>query len=227
MRTIEAVLFDLDETLLDRDRAIAAYARALYADLGPACDEAAFTEAFIAADDHGYADKRDMAKGLIEAFGIKRPAEWILQHWSKRAWTELSCNDGALGLLDALAKAGYKTGIVTNGGSGSQRAKIADLGLEGRVGTIAISQEIGFAKPRREIFLRAAEALGVPPERCAFVGDDLEKDAAGSAGAGMKAILYDKYGRRPNAPFPRIGNLNEVLGLVRAPAAGKEGGADG
>jgi putative hydrolase of the HAD superfamily len=214
MGSIEAVLFDLDETLLDRERAIEAYAGKLHADLGLGCEASAFIEAFIVLDERGYADKRGMAASLIKAFKIKKNAEWILFHWSKNAWKDLACNDGALLLLDGLRRSGRKTGIVTNGSAASQRAKIASLGLADKVGTIAISEDIGFAKPSREIFAYAAMALGLAPERCAFVGDNLEKDVVGSTQAGMKGILYDKFGRQAEAPFPRIGNLNEVLELL-------------
>jgi putative hydrolase of the HAD superfamily len=209
-----AVLFDLDDTLLDRDRAVEAYARRLHAELGLGCPERAFVDEFLALDDHGYGDKRAMMSSLINSYKLKRSAESIMEHWAKRAWIDLSCNDGALELLGELKARGCLSGIVTNGTSAFQRAKIAGLGIEGRLGVIAISEEVGFAKPRREIFAWAANALGVSPERCVFVGDNLEKDVVGSAQAGMKGILYDKFGRQAEAPFPRIGNLNKVLELL-------------
>jgi len=212
MGSIAAVLFDLDETLLDRDRAIMAYARRLRAELGLGCGERDFVEAFVAADEHGYADKRGVANALIRNFRIKRPAEWILAHWSKNAWKELACNDGALELLDGLRRSGRKTGVVTNGSAASQRAKIANLGLADKADLIVISDEVGFAKPSREIFTYAARALGITAERCLFVGDNIEKDVIGSTAAGMKGVLYDKLGIKDARGYPAIRNLNELVG---------------
>ena len=60
--------------------------------------------------------------------------------------------------------AGYRTGIITNGPSGMQRAKLKSLGLESSVDVVLVSGEEGMHKPAAELFHRAAQRLGVDRE---------------------------------------------------------------
>jgi putative hydrolase of the HAD superfamily len=68
-----------------------------------------------------------------------------------------------------------------------------------------ISGEVGLHKPQPEIFLLAAERLGVDPAECVFV-DDLRENVAGAEEVGMTAILH----RDPGATLAR---LEELLGV--------------
>jgi FMN phosphatase YigB (HAD superfamily) len=49
--------------------------------------------------------------------------------------------------------------------------------------------------------------LGVPSDRCAFVGDELEWDMAGSAAAGMRPILLDRDDRHARFDGKRFRKL--------------------
>ena len=54
---------------------------------------------------------------------------------------------------------------------------------------VVISAEVGLHKPQPEIYLLAAERLGVRPEDCVFV-DDLRENCAGAEALGMTAVLH-------------------------------------
>lgn len=71
---IEAVLFDLDGTLFDRDKAVVEVATrqvAQFPHLIPATRASAFIERLIALDAHGHRDKREVYATLGEEFGFE------------------------------------------------------------------------------------------------------------------------------------------------------------
>lgn len=75
-------------------------------------------------------------------------------------------------------------------------------------------------KPEPEIFLSAARGMGVEPDRCAMIGDDIINDVMGAQRAGMRGWLVQtgKYrpdlvarsGVTPDALLPTIAALLEM-----------------
>lgn len=59
---------------------------------------------------------------------------------------------------------------------------------------IIVSSEVQVEKPDVRIFLKAAELAGVDPKQCLYVGDNYYDDVVGSAKAGMKPILINRFG---------------------------------
>jgi HAD superfamily hydrolase (TIGR01509 family) len=59
--------------------------------------------------------------------------------------------------------------------------------------TVVLSSKLGIRKPNPEIYWEAARRIGVPPEKCAYVGDNLVRDVEGTqaAGFGMSIILLE------------------------------------
>ena len=80
----------------------------------------------------------------------------------------------------------FEVGIITNGSTQRQKAKIINTNLNNYFDTIIISEEVGFSKPDKRIFELALNKLNVQPENTLFVGDDLEKDIAGPQNANIK-----------------------------------------
>ncbi|HEY8865920.1 MAG TPA: HAD family phosphatase [Solirubrobacteraceae bacterium] len=68
-----------------------------------------------------------------------------------------------------------------------------------------ISAEVGLHKPQPEIYLLAAERLGVDPEDCVFV-DDLRENCAGAEAVGMTAVLHRDAAET-------IARVEELLGV--------------
>jgi epoxide hydrolase-like predicted phosphatase len=102
---------------------------------------------------------------------------------------------------DARA-AGIRTGLVSNSWSTSHydRDLLADL-----FDAVVISAEVGMHKPQPEIYLLAAERLGLPPSSCVFV-DDLRENCAGAEALGMTAILHRE-------PEDSIAQMEAMLGF--------------
>jgi HAD superfamily hydrolase (TIGR01509 family) len=57
---------------------------------------------------------------------------------------------------------------------------------------IVISGEVGLRKPEPEIFLLAAERVGLAPVECVFV-DDMEPNIIGARELGMTAVHHTSY----------------------------------
>lgn len=107
--------------------------------------------------------------------------------------------------------------IVTDGNPQAQRAKIAALGLEGRVPVILLTWEFGAPKPSPEGFREAARRLGHAPEDCVIVGDDPYHDIAAAAAGGFPAIRV-RTGRAGEIPTretpPRYAEVPRFANLV-------------
>jgi len=92
-------------------------------------------------------------------------------------------------MIDAVRRAhdaGIRTGLISNswGPSGFSRDELGEV-----FDAVLISGEVGMRKPDREIFLRAAELLGLEPAQCVFV-DDLSPNAEGARAAGMEGLVH-------------------------------------
>jgi putative hydrolase of the HAD superfamily len=97
--------------------------------------------------------------------------------------------------LAAVRTAGLKLGVITNNESVHQRRKLATVGLADVFDAVIISGEVGFAKPDGAIFRHGCAAVGVAPGEALHVGDLLEVDARGAAGAGLRGVWLDRQGR--------------------------------
>jgi putative hydrolase of the HAD superfamily len=188
-----AVLFDLDDTLHDRratvDRYLEGYAkrRGLTAAVA-----AKLRDRFHALDGAGYTPRSTVFEGLAAEFAVCGDANQLNDDWLTHAWSECRYIDGATDLLAWCRQAGFKTGIVTNGRSAYQRAKLDSLGVTSLVDVVLVSGEEGMHKPDPVLFRRAAERLGVAPEECVFVGDNPHADITGALAAGMHAIWFQR-----------------------------------
>ena len=220
MEQIRAVLFDLDETLLDRTASIQVFLKEQYQRFGPHLAHIPFEryrERFLALDGCGYVPKDVVYGKLIEEFAITVPADQLLEDFHEYGWRACILFPGAVGLLQRLRMSGYKLAIITNGSIRSQQAKVLKSGLDRLVDQILISEEEGVRKPDPIIFRRACERLGVEPAACVFVGDNPEADVFGAHQVGMKAIW-----RKGHLPWPSalpvqachtIGGLDELFDL--------------
>jgi putative hydrolase of the HAD superfamily len=105
-------------------------------------------------------------------------------------------------------RAGVRTGMISNsvGTDIYDRALLAEL-----FDAIVISGEVGLHKPQPEIFLLAAERIGLPKRQCVFV-DDLRENCAGAEAVGMIAVLH----RGPERTLPE---LERLLGVAITPGA--------
>ena len=111
-------------------------------------------------------------------------------------------------------------GVVSNA-SGQIEATLDNLcicqvgpGAGVPVSIVTDSHVIGYAKPDPRIFSDAIAALGVPPERIAYVGDSYVNDVGGARAAGLVPLLYDPFDDHAAYDCERLGSLHELLEFV-------------
>jgi putative hydrolase of the HAD superfamily len=82
---------------------------------------------------------------------------------------------------------------------------------------IADSAVVGIAKPNPAIFHHVSSAIGIPPERCLYVGDTVRYDVLGARAAGFHPYHFDPHGLcRSTDSHPHVRALTEVGPLLRA-----------
>lgn len=217
---IKAVLFDLDETLLVRGEAIKAFITAQYnrhARALAGIDPERFRTLFLELEQNGTANKRAVYTALVAELGITDlSGEDLFADYQAVYPQFATLAVGARETLIALRRLGLMTGIISNGGTLVQNAKIDAAGLRSLADTVLVSEAEGLRKPDPAIFERAAERLGVAAADCVFVGDNPEADIAGARAAGMLAVWYKGALAWPaelEAPERTITALSEVLDL--------------
>ena len=220
----DAVLWDLDDTLYSRKAAVRQlfpemFRQFLYRDRSDAFIMAA-VEFMMTHLRPGVMVHPDAFGELNEQYPFDLPfslsdcREYYYAHLRAYATPDPE----AVEILKRLRSQGIKTGIITNITPElleSQKKKVAALGIADLFDIIIYSSEFGVHKPDRQIFDHGAACLGVPNDRCLFVGDDPRSDIAGALGAGMDAVWLDtgSYNCKPDPRAHRICTFAEYFFL--------------
>lgn len=215
---IAGLAWDLDNTLFDRDAAVRRFFNAWLGRVG----WTGVLEQAMALDRSGDGDRLEFFSAVLRACGMDAVGAQDLWREFRRTLPDFVEPDLAvLRVLEQLAGR-FEMALVSNGGRTLQRAKLARAGLahcftEER---ILISEEVGFAKPARRIFLHAVESMGLAPERVLFIGDHPVNDIHGAAAAGLPTCWISRGRRRPadlaGAVVEHVRDLAQALELSAA-----------
>jgi putative hydrolase of the HAD superfamily len=159
-----------------------------------------------------------IATDALARVGLDDPAlgAFIGQRHAELRDSAMAPLPGAISTLGRLQSLGVTLGLITNGGSDRQRAKIERFALTAYFAYIGIEGEVGFGKPHRGAYDSALASLGVTAAECWMVGDKLDWDVAGAQAVGIRGIWLDRRG----AGLPRsstiqpdyvIGSISELL----------------
>jgi putative hydrolase of the HAD superfamily len=114
------------------------------------------------------------------------------------------------GVLARLRADGARLAIVSNWDV-SLYDVLERTGLRRLVDAVAISAELGVAKPDPAIFRAALERLGVDAAGAVHVGDSLEHDVAGARAAGLEAVLVVRDGAPARDGVRTVASLSELI----------------
>lgn len=226
---LRGVLFDLDDTLIDSagaDERVWLRVVELFAEIVPAADRGRLRERYVGVMPGHYAE---LAAGRVDLLTFRRRRlEDALSPWGvvedglferymdekDRIIEEVVGFPDTVPVLRELRARGLRVGVLTNGPSDFQRRKLEVAELEGELDAIAISGEIGVAKPEREAFAIALSLLGTEPGQTAMVGDSLTADVEGALGAGLAAAIWLAADDAPPAGAASARSLTEAVALL-------------
>ncbi len=230
---IDAVLFDMDGTLIKHTWQLSQITEALFAKfsqpLSPlSCEE--FYDIF-------WQKNADMWYMMVDGAIDGQTAQLYSYTNTLRTlqkdpslapdmvtyWTELVLQEavpfGDTNTILQTVRAHFTTGIVTNGFISLQRAKLKQYQLDTAVDFCLISEEVGFHKPDIRLFQEALQRAGnISPARAVFVGDTLSADIEGALNAGFHTVFMNhRDDQTPPPSVPKIKNLSELLALLPLP----------
>lgn len=117
--------------------------------------------------------------------------------------------------LEALRGRGLKLVVVSNA-NGTLRAHMDRLDMSRRFDHVLDSADEGVEKPDPQFFEIALVRSGAVKETTIHVGDLYYIDVIGARSAGLRAVLLDEAGLRPDADCPRVRTLGELVELISA-----------
>ncbi len=220
-RDVQAVLFDLDGTLIDSAPDLAAAADALRIARGlPSLPLAQYRPMAGAG-----------ARGMLGvAFGMtpEHPEFNVLReeffgNYERCMTQNTQIFDGIPALLQSLSRHGLLWGVVTNKSERFTLPLTRSMAMFGSAAAIVSGDTTPHTKPHPAPLLEAARRLGVDAARCVYVGDD-ERDIVAGLAAGMTtvAVTYGYLGQQADTSqwgaHATINCGNELLSLLQLAA---------
>ncbi len=178
------LVFDLDNTLIDRDSAFLASLKKMFLDYGYLLDHDDLNT-LLQYDNCGKTARADFCYYLSQRYAFlpqNYPDLW--QHFTNTPQF-ITPNASVQRLLTMLAQR-HELRLLTNGSVKMQRQKIDSAGLAGFFSQIIISGEFGVDKPDPAIFNHAI--TGYRAEQCMMIGDDALRDIAPARQLKLKTV---------------------------------------
>lgn len=218
----EAILFDLDDTLHDRNKSLLKFIELFRKRFSFAMDRDSnllLKDVFYETDCRGYKSRNEMFKELQEKlFGESRiEIQECIDFWNDEFPKCAKPTANLYTTLDFLCEKNICLGIVTNGDIHFQNTKIEKLNLKRYMKTIIISEEVGFRKPDAEIFHLALCELGLSNNAVLFVGDNPSTDIKGAINAGLKSVwinFSEHWNQENYKPDFIINNISELKNIA-------------
>jgi HAD superfamily hydrolase (TIGR01509 family) len=216
MAKYSAVIFDLDGVILDTEPMSREGWKYAMAKVGRELTDEVFQKII------GLGIK-NIEKFFKEIFGRDFPYEQVQQlrrEYVKKYVEEngIAIKPGVLELLDFLDKVKLPKAIATSTSKKSVMHNLSRVGLAGRFETIVCGDEIENGKPKPDIFLKAADKLGVSPKEClAFEDSDNGTRAAYAAEMTVIMIPDLKQPGKELMPFIHkvLPSLHEAIPFLR------------
>ena len=227
----KAILFDLDDTLIDffqlKVKSVNAAVKAMIKAGLPMNERDAIAAIFEMYKEHGIEDKEIMNKFLekhhkmdfrILCQGINAYRETQRKYFRPY--------DGVIPTLKKLRKKNLRLAILSDAPNFKAWLRLVEAGLDGFFDVVITFNDTNHKKPSPEPFKLAIEKLQLDPEEILFVGDWPERDIAGAKRVGIKTVLatYRKLhpmddlrkGKIPKELEPdfKIGKFEDILKIV-------------
>jgi phosphoglycolate phosphatase len=216
---INAILLDLDGTLLHSAPELAEAANRMLRDMGRPAVSQELLMSYI-GNGISWLVKRALTRDMHSEpeAGLYQQALPIFE----KHYTDLSLQskpfDGVFSGLDAMKQAGFRLGCITNKLARYTEPLLAESGLAQYFEIVLSGDSLPEKKPHPMPLLHAAKFFGVPPEQVLLIGDSLN-DALAARAAGCP-IFCVPYGYNHGKPVSEldvdavIQDLSEALKLI-------------
>ncbi|KRP89826.1 HAD family hydrolase [Bradyrhizobium pachyrhizi] len=214
--TVDAVLLDMDGTLLDTEK--------VYFDsLVAALNVCGYTDDVVVLCHSMVGLPGPVCEAMLRdhygaAFPLADVNQAFLEHRDRMMRSGLPLKSGTLALLDALALAERPMAIVTSSSRRSAERNLTLAGIRARFDTLLTLDDVAQGKPDPELYLKAAARLGVRPASCIAVEDSNHGVAAAHAAGAITLMVpdmappTDETRAKCAAVLP---DLNAVLALLQ------------
>ncbi len=227
----KAVLFDLDGTLYDYNRAETAALRELALVAGEewGLSEQEFTDLSQRAFDvqkrrigtksgsiHNRLMRIQISLEMLGRMDLFPRAMYYTRRYLDKYLDSMVPSPGLFETLDGVRARGIVSCLATNFILWVQYEKASRLGITGKFDYWVTSEETGLDKPEPRFFRQCVEKVGCAPEECLFVGDSFRNDIEASIASGMEALWFapDPEIRAKHPEARAISALPEVLDFL-------------
>ena len=221
---IKAIIFDLDNTLLDfmkmKSYSISAAINGMMT-LGMDIDKKLSTkEIFAIYDEKGYEHQEVLNEFIINKLGhvnYKYLAAGIVEY-KKAKEKSLGLYPDVIPTLSSLLESGFKLGIVSDAPSREAWIRLYTLNIHNIFNHVVTFNDTGYHKPAKQPFIKISEKLNVSMNECMMVGDWPERDIKGAKQLGM-TTAFARYGNTENiiesgADYV-IDSISDLLKIVK------------
>lgn len=191
----KAIIFDLDNTLLDRTKTFELFIRKFiqqyFEHVTPTIQDELLVK-IVELDEDGYKDKVKLFSELLELlpWQEKPQLDDLIDFYTVNYVHSAILMEDAIELLE-WCSSNYKVGLITNGRHIIQDGKVEKLKIKPYFHSLVISESAGVKKPNKQIFDIALQQLELTAEECVYVGDHPMNDMDGASKAGMSTIWME------------------------------------
>lgn len=218
MQEKKAVIFDIDNTLLDRRdafRKLCNYFIDKYGDEYPYQGKREDIIKFmVEIDADGYGGIENIIPKLQKVWKLPLSVEDFIKERNMVFGKMTAPYPESFEVLGTLKKS-YKLGVITNGYTTVQKEKLRTIGVTDYFDDIIVSEEAELEKPDPRIFKLSCEHLGVKPEEAVYVGDYYPNDIAGAISANIMPIwICEEPDEHKEYQGIRVARLKDILGYL-------------
>src|SRR5215211_2490396 len=206
---VQALIFDMDGLLVDSEPLAAKAMDAFLSEYG-----------LVRRDDvHAQLLGRRLPEAIAivrESYALEHPLEALIEQYGEMRLAalrgEVRLMPGALEIIEFGRMAGLKIALATSGMRTHAAVSLAETGLRGMFDAEVTGDEVERGKPAPDLFLLAAERIGVDPADC-VVFEDAPNGVIAAKAAGMRVAAVPAAGHAstfPEAPDILLGSLLEA-----------------
>ena len=221
---IKAIIFDLDNTLLDfmkmKSSSINAAVLGMISAGMKINKEDSIKKIYNIYDTKGYEHQEVLNEFILYNCGkinYKYLAAGIVEY-KKVKEKSLNLYDDVIPTLEKLIQMNLQLGIVSDAPSREAWIRLYTLKLHNMFEEVVTFNDTGFHKPAKEPFIKIAEKLHIDLKECMMVGDWPDRDIKGASQLGMKTA-FARYGSTQNisdsgADYD-LNSISELIDIIK------------